>query len=390
MFRIFELILLLITINNYTLHAKGLVFNHNFSHSIEYNTNLFYSIKSDQKEFYINPNSSEVILIENGVKKAYGWNVDHYGLQHSSYAIFDTVLFSFGGYGFWKENNVLRYFNKYQGWIPFVLENNSVISPSHSSILLVDSNQLYIFAGKSTDPNNPLITNHLKELSIVDIKNRRARTIPLEFSINQDNFIGIYNDTIMFISNDNYFLYNVNKNAYYKLFKNENFYKFYSNKKFEFKYGKLVSENNSLNLDYLFDSKRYYSNLNKGYLILLITLIILTLLIISYKKNIGKAKEPRKLNEIELTEIEKRVISQLLDVDFVTGQEFLVILDDGFSSTSNLFKRRREIVLSINAKMNYEVLIIGKDKLDARVRTFRISPNISKEVRNRMRVELES
>ena len=91
-----------------------------------------------------------------------------------------------------------------------------------------------------------------------------------------------------------------------------------------------------------------------------------------------------------MTEIEKRVISQLLDVDFVTGQEFLLILDDGFSSTSNLFKRRREIVLSINAKMNYEVLIIGKDKLDARVRTFRISPNISKDLRNRMRVELES
>ena len=136
MFRYIMFWLLLITINSINSIYATQFFNvENHQENIVLNGKKYTLFNSDEVQFYFNNSSSDLLFLEEGEFVSYGWNMDHYGLQHSAYAVKDSMIYSFGGYGFWHQNNVLRYFDLDEGWIPTVLEGNSMIEPCHSSVI---------------------------------------------------------------------------------------------------------------------------------------------------------------------------------------------------------------------------------------------------------------
>lgn len=374
--------LLLIVINSInSIYSTPLYNNSQYLKNIEYKGIIYTLFESNYLNFYYSNSSSNLLFIKNGQIESIGWDVDHYGLQHSAYAVWDSTIYSFGGYGFWHQNNVLRYFDFTNGWIPVILEGNSMIEPCHSSAMVVIKNGLNIIGGQRASLDNPLLTEDILNWYHIDMNSKKVRKYVLKYPINSNNIIAVTNDSIFWQMENGFTgMFVMNSNAYYVLEKNEIYYQYFKDENFSIKGGKIVSGSKIIDLTRVFKFKRIESD---QIWVIAIVLLIFVVLFLGFVFGRNKKLEADECI-IETSSLENLTIDQLKFLNILivdgaqTGTEVMAFIDSGYISLSNLYKKRRDFIRAINNLLNYTLIVEKSNPSDTRSKVFYINEEISK------------
>lgn len=383
MFRKNLIILLLITINaTNSIFSTPIIRNDSLKTNIYYDGKQYTLYRSREIPFYYSNSSSNILLLKNRELKSYGWNVDHYGLQHSAFAVKDSTIYSFGGYGFWHQNNVLRYFDYNDGWIPVILEGNDLIDPCHSSVMFATTNELIIVGGLSVKKENPLLTEDILKWYRIDLNSRSIEKYNLKHPINSNNILGITNDSIFWLMDNGLIgMLVTGSGIYYTLEKNEVYYKHFKDKSYIFRSGKIISHNSSIDLRKAFKFKKIEYNKYKNFGIFLIGLLTLVLGVYLFKKKktklISCEFDENSLENLSINHF--KFLQVLLTKGPQTGTQVLSFLDLGHTSMSNLFKKRRDFIQGINSLVNFPLIIEKKSQDDSRSKVFLINDKASED-----------
>ena len=386
MFRYIMFWLLLITINSINSIYATQFFNvENHQENIVLNGKKYTLFNSDEVQFYFNNSSSDLLFLEEGEFVSYGWNMDHYGLQHSAYAVKDSMISSFGGYGFWHQNNVLRYFDLDEGWIPTVLEGNSMIEPCHSSVITTTEKGLNIIGGQRASLENPLLTEDALNWYQIDLDAKKVAKFKLQYPINANNILGVSNDSIFWLMENGYTgMFVTTLDAYYILEKNENYYQYFKDGNFVINAGKIISKSKVIDLKDVFKFKRIDNDFSKEIALVVVGLLVLVVSIFGSRKKKPETNScPIEVSSLErLTVNHLKLLQVLIGEGPQTGTQVLSFLDSGYTSLSNLYKKRRDFIREINEVLNYSLIVEKSNPSDTRSKLFLINDEVSKECLN--------
>ena len=383
MFRNLMFWLLLITINSInSIYAAQFLKKENHKENIVLNGKKYTLFNSIEVQFYFSNSSSDLLFLEEGEFVSYGWNVDHYGLQHSAYAVKDSMIYSFGGYGFWHQNNVLRYFDLEDGWIPIVLEGNSMIEPCHSSVITTTEKGLNVIGGQRASLENPLLTEDALNWYQIDLDAKKVTKFKLEYPINANNILGVSNDSIFWLMENGYTgMFVTSLDAYYILEKNENYYQYFKDGIFVINAGKIIAKSKVIDLKEVFKFKRIENDFSKEIALVVVGLLVLVVSIFGARK-----KKPETNScPIEVSSFERLTVNHLKFLQVLigegpqTGTQVLSFLDSGYTSLSNLYKKRRDFIREINEVLNYPLIVEKSNPSDTRSKQFLINDEVSKE-----------
>jgi len=373
---------LLITINSInSINAAQFSKDEKHQENIVFNGKKYILYNSGEVQFYFSNSSSDLLFFKNDEIVSFGWNVDHYGLQHSAYAVKDSIIYSFGGYGFWHQNNVLRYFDLEEGWIPIVLEGNSMIEPCHSSVITTTENGLNVIGGQRASSENPLLTEDALNWYHIDLDSKKVTKFELQYPISANNLLGVSNDSIFWSMDNGYTgMFVISLDHYYKLEKNEIFYQNFKGGYFEIYAGKIVGNSKVFDLKDVFKFKRIDNNC--AYEIALV--VGLVFLILSIISALNKKRATNSC-QVEVRSFERLSVNHLKFLHVLieegpqTGTQVLSFLDSGFTSMSNLYKKRRDFIREINDLLNYSLIVEKSNPIDTRSKLFLINEEVSKE-----------
>ena len=186
-----------------------------------------YTIMHNDSSFYLISNtSSEIFRSENNKFAHFVYDLEQRANLRAPYVFVDTTLFSYGGYGFWSTNNILRTWNNYSGWSPVIFpESSKALVRSYGASLYSKDSIIYIVGGTLTSEKNALVEMAVPFLQKVDLKNRDVQIEPLPIDYNVDKLVHITGDSLIIRSDNEMFLYRISLNTAQRLEPTEKYYK---------------------------------------------------------------------------------------------------------------------------------------------------------------------
>ncbi|TLP73250.1 hypothetical protein [Maribacter sp. ACAM166] len=115
-------------------------------------------INIDSQVYFLHPLGGLVFRLKNDKISRIDKSYDHRMQISSTIFPYNDTIYRYGGYGFWSHRNFFTYFNKTTKDWRIIPPKGSDVLPkgSHSSIITVDKNTIYVYGGISTDEFNPL------------------------------------------------------------------------------------------------------------------------------------------------------------------------------------------------------------------------------------------
>ena len=323
----------------------------------------------------------------------------HYGNNYSAFNFsYHDTLFSFGGYGFWHLNGQLRYFNDGYEWNVQKLnqefptgKNGAFLNPATSLVYSIQTNIGNDIAFEIDPKTYQLLELNLKTKKIKSLgrlNNEVSKISQLEF------FIGLPSlNSVLYISDNQYFLLNYQNNRVYKLINQTVYDAFHRNANrvsntFESGGRIYFTEFPNLNLqsvpismnDFALESFQIYEPINQTnyWIIGVIGFIIISVgVYYVFRKgnkshlpiqNIQTKMEESPINENDFSPIEQHLINLILS----NSEKGLFVTVDQINNTLGLSKKSVEIQKKIRGesinKINHKFKIIFDSELDLIIR----------------------
>jgi hypothetical protein len=324
-----------------------------------------YTIIKEENSFTLISNTSSEIYREvRDTLRHFGSDQQHYGLQFSPYIYVDTVLYSFGGYGYWTTKNILRYWDDDNGWVPVALPESSMgFQAAHSSNLYYSEPFLYIVGGRLQSSKNPLISHPVRLLQKINLVTKQVQIDDLPLDYWREKLVHRDGDTLIVRDNDKFLLFQITTNNVLELLPTEK-YLIVSKQNDIFLEGNVFR--NSSGKTYSFDSL-FFVKSNKEYKasnILFLSIGVVIILIIVLKLTNGRKKSRSSfILKNDLIYFDKRSLkldpNEVLILELFRSsrsknvQEINAVLPD-ILSLSHKNKLRLALINTINAKA-YEV-----------------------------------
>jgi len=322
-------------------------------------------------------------------------NIDSFFTNSITFEYNDT-LFKLGGYGYWTKFKGIIYLDKNQKtWESFYLTKidekyKGILSPKISNI---DNHQYLIYGGKTFDDRNPLNEETNMKVYLLDMFKKQIS----KYGDSKSDFQGRKVESKDLILNKRGITkldWRKNKMSYYltswtsKVDLNSNIYlvnnEFYFIEEKDRLFNLSSSPNEIQNLK-VYNSNDIIRNDNKQVTYVVLICLILLGFIFIYKKyntiSIGKDKMMYRFKSISISRKDHQILCEIIKNNNITTNQIHKFIKTNDLHPNHIYRLIPETMSDIEKSIkiltnsNQSVFSISKNKMDRRIKEYRLNPH---------------